>query len=87
MAVSVIMTIHSFIDGFCYVLIYVSLFTQKVAIQQYNAHKKRKKTEKQTYDTKKQCPGRINLQNKTHEESTIKHKIKHTIIIAIQNQT
>jgi len=61
--------------------IIISLFTQKVAIQQYNAHKKRQK--KQTCDTKKQCPGRINQQNKTHEGSTLKH----TIIIAIQNQT
>jgi len=44
---------------------------------------KKKDSKNKTYDTKKQCPGMINLQNKTHEESTIKH----TIIIATQNQT
>ena len=39
--------------------IYTFLFTQKVAIQQYCAHKKEKKRQKKTYDTKKQCPGMI----------------------------
>ena len=43
---------------------------------------KKKDSKNKTYDTKKQCPGMINLQNKTHEESTIKH----TIIMRIGEQ-
>jgi len=66
-----------------FTLLYTFLFTQKVA-NNTTAHTKRKnKRQEKTYDTKKQCLGVINLQNKTHEESLLLRCFEKCTFVAV----